>query len=330
MNILVLGGAGYIGSHAVSKLIKENNEVIVIDNLQTGHKEAVNKKAKFYEGDIRDKKFLLDVFNKEKIDGIIHFAANSVVPESMKVPLKYFNNNIYGTQVVLEAMNEAGIKNIVFSSSAATYGEPKKVPITEDMETCPTNPYGETKLIMEKMMKWCDMAYGIKYVALRYFNVAGAEEGGNIGEDHNPETHLIPIVLQAAMGQRDCITICGEDYPTEDGTCVRDYVHIEDLIDAHILAMKYLINGGKSDVFNLGSSEGFSVKQIVETARKVTGINIPSKIGPRRGGDPAKLIACADKARKVLGWNPTKTVIEKIIGDAWTWHKNHPQGYKTK
>ena len=328
MSILVLGGAGYIGSHAVNQLIDKDYDVVVVDNLATGHEDAINKKAKFYKGDIRDKEFLSGVFDKENIEGVIHFAANSLVGESMEKPLKYFNNNVYGMQILLEVMQEHDVKHIVFSSTAATYGEPKKIPITEDMETCPTNTYGETKLTMEKMMKWCDKAYGMKYVALRYFNVAGAKEDGSIGEDHNPETHLIPIVLQVALGKREFITIYGEDYDTEDGTCIRDYVHVEDLIEAHILALKYLMNGGESNIFNLGSSQGFSVKEIVDCVRKVTGLSIPAKIGERRAGDPAKLVASSEKARKVLGWNPTRTNIEKIIEDAWRWHKGHRDGFE--
>ncbi|MGG7198615.1 UDP-glucose 4-epimerase GalE [Clostridium butyricum] len=327
MSYIVLGGAGYIGSHAVNKLIENNYDVIVVDNLQSGHEEAINSKAKFYKGDIRDKNFLSNVFKKENIDGVFHFAANSIVGESMKEPLMYFNNNVYGMQILLEVMNEHNVNKIVFSSTAATYGEPKQVPITEDMETCPTNTYGETKLTMEKMMKWCDKAYGMKYVALRYFNVAGAEDDGSIGEDHNPETHLIPIVLQTALGKRDYITIFGDDYDTEDGTCVRDYVHVVDLVEAHILAMKYLTHGGESNTFNLGSSQGFSVKEIVETARKLTDKDIKAIIGERRAGDPSKLIASSDKARKMLGWNPIRTNIENIIKDAWLWHDTHKNGY---
>lgn len=328
MSYIVLGGAGYIGSHAVNKLIENNYDVIVVDNLQSGHEEAINSKAKFYKGDIRDKNFLSNVFKEENIDGVFHFAANSIVGESMKEPLMYFNNNVYGMQILLEVMNEHNVNKIVFSSTAATYGEPKQVPITEDMETCPTNTYGETKLVMEKMMKWCDKAYGMKYVALRYFNVAGAEDDGSIGEDHNPETHLIPIVLQTALGKRDHITIFGDDYDTEDGTCVRDYVHVVDLVEAHILAMKYLTHGGESNTFNLGSSKGFSVKEIVETARKVTDKDIKAIIGERRAGDPSKLIASSDKARKMLGWNPIRTNIENIIKDAWLWHDTHKNGYE--
>ncbi|OOM11139.1 UDP-glucose 4-epimerase GalE [Clostridium saccharobutylicum] len=328
MSILVLGGAGYIGSHAVNQLVDNDYDVVVVDNLQTGHEDAINKKAKFYKGDIRDKEFLTDVFKKENFDGVIHFAANSIVGESMQKPLMYFNNNVYGMQVLLEVMNENNVKHIVFSSTAATYGEPKQIPITEDMDTCPTNTYGETKLAMEKMMKWCDKAYSMKYVALRYFNVAGAKDDGSIGEDHNPETHLIPIVLQVALGKREFITIYGDDYDTEDGTCIRDYVHVEDLIEAHILALKYLMNGGESNVFNLGSSQGFSVKEIVEAVRNVTKLPIPEKIGERRAGDPSTLIASSEKARKILGWNPTRTNIDRIISDAWKWHQSHKNGYE--
>lgn len=328
MSVLVLGGAGYIGSHAAYKLIENGYDVVVVDNLQTGHKSAVCEKAKFYEGDIRDIEFLRNVFSKEKIDGVMHFAANSLVGESMINPIKYFNNNVYGTEVLLSTMNEFNIKYIVFSSTAATYGEPKKIPITEETETNPTNPYGESKLMMEKMMKWCDTAYGIKYVALRYFNVAGAKETGKIGEDHNPETHLIPLVLQVPLGKREAITIYGEDYDTEDGTCIRDYIHVEDLVDAHILALQYLTKNNTSNVFNLGSNNGFSVKEIIDVARKVTGHEIPAVIGERRAGDPSKLVASSKKAREILGWSPTKTSVEKIIEDAWNWHKNNTNGYE--
>ncbi|MFT8317833.1 MAG: UDP-glucose 4-epimerase GalE [Sporolactobacillus sp.] len=327
MAILVLGGAGYIGSHAVYQLIDAGEEVVVVDNLQTGHKEALHPQATFYQGDIRDKTFLDSVFKKEKIDGVIHFAANSLVGESVEKPLKYFNNNVYGMQILLEVMQENNVKHIVFSSTAATYGEPEQVPITEEMLTQPTNPYGETKLTMEKMMKWCDRAYGMHYVALRYFNVAGASKTGKIGEDHHPETHLIPIVLQVAAGERDHLLIYGDDYPTQDGTCVRDYVHIEDLIAAHRLALRYLLHGGKSDVFNLGSSEGFSVKAIIEAARQVTGKAIPAEIAARRAGDPSTLIASSEKAKRVLGWQPEHTNIPEILADAWSWHSSHSKGY---
>ncbi|OCA87643.1 UDP-glucose 4-epimerase GalE [Bacillus sp. FJAT-27225] len=328
MSILVLGGAGYIGSHAVYQLIDQNYDVVVIDNLQTGHEKAIHPKAKFFKGDIRDKKFLRSVFEKEKIDGVLHFAANSLVGESMEKPLDYFNNNVYGTQVLLEAMVEFGIKNIVFSSTAATYGEQEVMPITEEVPTNPTNAYGETKLTMEIIMKWCETAYGLRYVSLRYFNVAGARSTGEIGEDHNPETHLIPLILQVPLGKRDYISIFGDDYDTEDGTCIRDYIHVEDLIDAHILALTYLQNGGNSEIINLGSGEGFSVKEMIDAARKVTGHDIPAKVAPRRAGDPSRLIASSEKAKKVLGWKPNKTSVQKIFEDAWQWHRNNPDGYQ--
>ncbi|AUJ23401.1 MULTISPECIES: UDP-glucose 4-epimerase GalE [Virgibacillus] len=328
MSILVLGGAGYIGSHAVYQLMDQGKEVIVVDNLETGHQEAIHPKAVFYNGDIRDIHFLRTVFAKESIEAVIHFSANSLVGESMENPLKYFDNNVYGTQVLLQVMTEYNVKHIVFSSTAATYGEPEAVPITETMATHPTNTYGETKLTMEKMMKWTEQAHGITYVSLRYFNVAGARETGEIGEDHHPETHLIPIVLQTALGQRDHITIFGDDYATEDGTCIRDYIHVQDLIDAHLLALDYLQRGGKSDIFNLGSSQGFSVKEIIDTARQVTGKKIPAKIGKRRAGDPSTLIASSHKAKEILGWNPKRTLITKIIEDAWNWHVGNPDGYR--
>ncbi|PLR76869.1 UDP-glucose 4-epimerase GalE [Bacillus sp. V3-13] len=327
MSILVLGGAGYIGSHAVYQLVNQNYDVVVVDNLQTGHRQAVHPKAKFYQGDIREKEFLRKVFADEQIDGVLHFAANSLVGESMQKPLQYFDNNVYGTQVLLDVMVEFGVKNIVFSSTAATYGEQDVMPITEDMPTLPTNAYGETKLTMEKMMKWCDAAYGVKYVSLRYFNVAGANPNGEIGEDHDPETHLIPVVLQVALGQREYISIFGDDYDTEDGTCIRDYIHVEDLIAAHVLALRYLQNGGESNIFNLGSSRGFSVKEIIEAAREVTGHAIPAKIVERRPGDPSTLIASSEKAKRVLDWNPMHTSIHQIIKDAWNWHQQHPNGY---
>lgn len=326
MSVLVLGGAGYVGSHAVYQLIDQGKDVVVIDNLQTGHEAAVHPEATFYEGDIRDIDFLRQIFDHESIESVIHFAANSLVGESMEIPLEYFDNNVYGTQVLLQAMVEFDVKKIVFSSTAATYGEPKSVPITEDMETNPTNTYGETKLTMEKMMKWAEQAHGIKYVSLRYFNVAGARESGEIGEDHDPETHLIPIILEAALGKRPHVTIFGQDYDTPDGTCIRDYIHVEDLIQAHLLALDYL-NKGESNIFNLGSNQGFSVKEMIDTARTVTGKEIPAKIGERRAGDPGVLIASSEKANNILGWQPTRTSITKIIQDAWSWHENHPNGY---
>ncbi len=327
MKILVLGGAGYIGSHAVYQLIEQNHQVVVIDNLSTGHREAIHPEATFHLGDIRDLDFLRSVFKSEQIDAVIHFAANSLVGESMEKPLMYYDNNVYGTQVVLQAMVEFDVRSIVFSSTAATYGEPETVPITENLPTRPTNTYGETKLAMEKMMHWCREAHDIEYVSLRYFNVAGAREDAKVGEDHDPETHLIPIVLQVALGKREHITIYGDDYQTDDGTCIRDYIHVEDLIDAHIKAVEYLADGGESQVFNLGSSQGFSVKEIIEAARRVTNHPIPAKIGARRAGDPSTLIASSDKATQILNWQPTRTNIDRIITDAWRWHQGHPNGY---
>jgi len=326
MAILVTGGAGYIGSHTVAELLDRGEDVVVVDNLYQGHRQAVLG-GKLYEGDIRDKDFMDGVFRAHDIDAVIHFAANSLVGESMQNPAKYYDNNVYGTLCLLEKMNEYGVKRIVFSSTAATYGEPEQVPILESDRTLPTNAYGETKLTMEKMMKWFDVANGIKYVSLRYFNAAGAHAGGQIGEDHDPETHLVPVTLQVALGKREQLSIFGDDYPTADGTCIRDYLHVSDLADAHILAVEKLRNGGDSSVYNLGSGTGFSVKELLEVARKVTGHPIPAVVQARRAGDPAVLIASSDKIKAELGWNPKRDNLEAIIASAWNWHKNHPNGY---
>lgn len=328
MSILVLGGAGYIGSHTVYELIEKGKDVVVADNLETGFMQAVHPKAKFYQGDIRDKAFLDDLFSKEKIDGVIHFAANSQVGESMTNPLKYYDNNLYGTMVLLKSMVEHNVDKIVFSSTAATYGEPERIPILENDKTEPTNTYGETKLSMEKMMKWTGKAHNLRYVALRYFNACGAHKSGKIGEAHNPETHLIPLILQVPLNQRKYISVFGNDYDTKDGTCVRDYIHVTDLAQAHILALEYLSNGNESNVFNLGNSVGFTVNEIIETARNVTGHSIPAKMESRRAGDPSQLIASSEKAKTVLGWKPEFTDINSIIETAWNWHRNHPDGYK--
>ena len=328
MAILVCGGAGYIGSHAVHVLVEKGEQVVIVDNLQTGHRGALNPAAKFYEGDIRDAAVLDKIFTENKIEAVIHFAANSLVGESMEKPLLYFNNNVYGMQVLLEAMVRHGVDKIVFSSTAATYGEPKRVPIHEDDETKPTNTYGETKLTMEKMMKWVSRANGVRYVSLRYFNAAGALPDGSIGEDHKTETHLIPLILQVPTGRRDHITVFGDDYPTPDGTCLRDYIHVVDLADAHVLALEYLRKGGASDIFNLGNGQGFSVKEMIAAAEKATGRSIKVEIGARRAGDPAQLIASSEKARTVLGWKPQFTDVEQVIGTAWKWHESHPHGYE--
>lgn len=329
MTVLVLGGAGYIGSHTVDRLISNGQEkVIVVDNLVTGHRAAVHPDAVFYQGDLADQAFMRQVFaNHPDIDAVIHFAAYSLVAESMAQPLKYFDNNTAGMVKLLEVMNECGVKRIVFSSTAATYGIPERMPIREDDPQKPINPYGESKLMMETIMRWSDTAYGIKFVPLRYFNVAGAKPDGSIGEDHHPETHLVPIILQVAQGKRDKLMIFGDDYNTPDGTNVRDYVHPFDLADAHILAVDYLRQGQASTAFNLGSSTGFSNLEILKVAREVTGKEIPAEIAPRRPGDPDTLIAASDKARSILGWQPQFDNIRKIIESAWQWHASHPDGY---
>jgi UDP-glucose 4-epimerase len=326
MAVLVTGGAGYIGSHTVAELLDRGEDVVIIDSLQQGNKIAVLG-GKLYAGDLKDGDFLDKVFKENDIDAVIHFAANSLVGESMKNPGKYYTNNVFGTLCLLEKMNEHNVKNIVFSSTAATYGEPDNVPIRETDRTEPTNAYGETKLAMEKMMKWFDVAHGIKYVSLRYFNAAGAHESGNIGEDHDPETHLIPLILQVALGKRPHISIFGDDYPTADGTCIRDYVHVTDLADAHILALEKLRKGGESGVYNLGNGKGFSVKEVIEAARKVTGHPIPAVVESRRAGDPAVLVASSERIKEDLGWNPQRASLEAMIESAWTWHQNHPNGY---
>ncbi len=328
MTVLILGGAGYIGSHTVLEFLDRGYKVAVADNLQSGHIEALHPDARFYCGDIRDKNFLDNLFKKEDIEAVIHFAANSLVGESMQDPLKYYDNNLYGTMVLLKSMVENNVKKIVFSSTAATYGEPENIPILETDRTNPTNTYGETKLSMEKMFKWVSSAHGVKFVSLRYFNACGAHKSAKIGEDHMPETHLIPIVLQVPNKKREFVNIFGDDYDTPDGTCIRDYIHVCDLAAAHYLALEYLKNGGESDIFNLGSGTGFSVKEVIEAAREVTGDKIPAVISPKRSGDPARLVASSDKAKNILGFKPCCTDLKEIIQTAWMWHKKHPEGYK--
>ncbi len=326
--ILITGAAGYIGSHAVSHFLENGESLVLVDNLQTGHEEAIPKEN-LYLLDLRDKDGLNQVFKENKIETVIHFAADSLVSESMKKPYEYYHNNVYGMLCLLDAMRENGVRQIVFSSTAAVYGEPKCIPITETDTLEPTNTYGETKLAMEKMMKWFANAYGIRYVSLRYFNAAGAHENGRIGEAHDTETHLIPLVLQVPLGKRKEIFLFGEDYPTKDGSCVRDYIHVMDLAAAHYRALLYLRNGGASDIFNLGNGTGYSVKEVIETARKITGHLIPVEIKERRAGDPAVLIASSKKAQEVLGWQPEHVLLEKIICDAWNWHKANPYGYES-
>ena len=328
--ILVAGGAGYIGSHMVALLVKRGYEVVVADNLRTGHWQAVKGARKMYVGDLRDGAFLHQIFTENKIDGVINFAAFSLVGESVTNPLKYYGNNVEGAVSLLSAMQAHGVDKIVFSSTAAAYGEPETQPIEEGDRTEPTNPYGATKLAIENMLKWCDCAYNIRYVALRYFNAAGSDTEAGIGEDHNPESHLIPLVMKTALGQRDHIGIFGEDYPTPDGTCVRDYIHVTDLAQAHILAMCYLAADGESDVFNLGTGVGFTVREIIHAAERVTGRAIPAVDAPRRAGDPAQLVASGDRAREVLGWQPQFTEVEEIIASAWRWHSTHPDGFENR
>ncbi len=327
MSILVLGGAGYIGSHTVRALIEAGEEVVVADNLLTGFRAAVHPKAKFYKVDIRDRSAMDALFEQETIDGVIHFAASSQVGESMRDPLKYYDNNLWGTTSLLESMIAHNVGKIVFSSTAATYGEPKRIPILESDPTEPTNCYGETKLAMEKEMRWTSLAHGLRYVALRYFNACGAAPDASIGEAHDPETHLIPLILQVPLGKRDSISVFGNDYPTKDGTCVRDYIHVADLAQAHILALRYLLSGGESDVFNLGNGIGFTVSEVIEVARRITGHPIPAVISPRRAGDPAQLVASSEKARRILGWNPKYADLETIVSSAWNWHRSHPDGF---
>ncbi|WP_078432058.1 UDP-glucose 4-epimerase GalE [Metabacillus halosaccharovorans] len=328
MAVLVCGGAGYIGSHAVSELLDRNEEVVVVDNLQKGHLPAVLEGAKFYNGDLRDEAFLKNVFQENDIEAVIHFAADSLVGESVEKPLQYYENNVYGTMCLLKVIQEFGVKKIVFSSTAATYGEAENIPIVETDPTVPTNPYGETKLAVEKMLKWSEQAYGLKYVVLRYFNVAGAHMEGKLGEDHDPETHLIPIILQVALGDREKIMIFGDDYNTEDGTCIRDYIHVTDLADAHILAIEKLRKDNTSATYNLGNGNGFSVKEVIETARNVTGHPIPAEVAPRRAGDPAVLIASSEKAINELGWKPKYADLHTMIESAWNWFQKNPKGYQ--
>lgn len=326
MAVLVTGGAGYIGSHTVAELLSQGEEVIILDNLEKGHKEAVLG-GKLVQADLRSIEQVREVFRENDIEAVIHFAAYIEVGESVADPLKYYNNNVISSLNLLTVMQENGVKKIVFSSTAATYGIPDSIPIKETDKTVPINPYGETKLAVEKILKWADNAYAIKHVVLRYFNACGAHISGAIGEAHSPESHLIPIILQVAQGKRDEIKLFGSDYDTFDGTCVRDYVHVSDLAQAHVLALKHLRNGAQSDVFNLGNGKGFSNRQVVEVARDVTGMPIKAVDAPRRPGDPAVLVASSEKAMKVLGWKPEFADLDKIVETAWNWHKNNPNGY---
>ena len=321
MKVLVAGGAGYIGSVTTEKMLDAGHEIVVFDNLERGHKEALDERARFIKGDLRDKDSILSAMMEVKPDAVMHFAAYALVPESMEEPEIYFRNNLGGGVNLSEAMLKADVGRIVFSSTCATYGQPEKVPITEDEKQKPENPYGESKLQFEKVLNWYRELHGMKATFLRYFNACGATD--KFGEDHDPETHLIPIVLQVALGKREYVKIFGEDYDTPDGSCVRDYIHIADLAQAHILALETEHDGP----YNLGNGTGFSVKEVIQAAREVTGHEIPAVKAERRPGDPAKLIAGADKVRNVLGWNPEYPDLKDIIASAWQWHQAHPDGY---
>ena len=321
--ILVTGGAGYIGSHAVLALKQAGYEVVILDNLVYGHRDLIEQvlKVELIEGDTGDRDLLDKLFKSRDIAAVMHFSAYAYVGESVSNPAKYYRNNGIGTLTLLEAMLAASVKKFVFSSTCATYGVPETVPIPEDHPQNPINPYGATKLMVERILSDFNEAYDLKSVRFRYFNAAGADPSGKLGEDHNPETHLIPLVLQTALGKRESISIFGTDYPTNDGTCVRDYIHVSDLADAHVLGLEYLLKGGDSTFFNLGNGNGFSVKEVIETARQITGKEIKAIECDRRPGDPPALIGSADKARKVLGWQPQYTSIKDIMTHAWEWHQ---------
>jgi len=326
MAILVTGGAGYIGSVAVEDLRKQNESVVVLDNLAYGHRQAIDSSVPFYEGDIGDESLVQSILGKHEIEACMHFSAFAFVGESVEKPQIYYKNNFVQTLKLLDVLIENDVKKFIFSSTCATYGEPQYVPIDEKHPQSPTSPYGWSKFMVERALADYDAAYNLKYVALRYFNACGASDG--CGEDHNPETHLIPLVLFAAQGRRDSIAIFGNDYPTPDGTAIRDYIHISDLSQAHLLALEHLRKGGDSEFINLGNGSGYSVKEVVEAARKITGKKIEAKIAPRRAGDPSRLVADARKAREVLGWNPQFPEIERIIESAWAWHSANPEGYE--
>lgn len=329
MSLLVTGGAGYIGSHTVAVLLEQGHDLVILDDLRKGHREALLC-DRFYHGEVGDVALLERIFGENDIEAVVHFAANTLVGESVEDPLAYYDNNVVAAQRLLSKMRQHGVGRMVFSSTAATYGEPQRIPIQEDDPTLPTNPYGETKLAIERMLYWCDRAYGIKSICLRYFNAAGAHPLGHIGEDHTPESHLIPLVLEVANGTRESIAVYGDDYPTVDGSCVRDYIHVMDLAQAHVLALDKLKREARSGIYNLGCGSGFSVKQVIERARVVTGRSIAEKAAARRPGDPAVLVASSQRARAELGWNPQFEDLDVIISTAWNWHRRHPQGYASK
>jgi UDP-glucose-4-epimerase GalE len=326
-NILIVGGAGYIGAHMCKYLSQNNYTPVVLDSFVQGHKEAV-KWGPLYEGSIENKRLLDRIFKEHKIEAVMHFAAFAYVHESFLAPDKYYRNNVAATISLLDAMKDNGIVKFIFSSTCATYGEPIEIPITESHPQAPINPYGRSKLMVEQIVDDFYAAYGLKSMILRYFNAAGADPDGELGEDHTPETHLIPLVLQVAAGKKKSIEIFGDNYPTEDGTCIRDYIHVYDLAQAHLLALEKLLNGSSGGKYNLGNGSGYSVKQVIETARKVTGKEIPTKTVKRRPGDPATLIGSSKKAIKELGWRQQFADLDSIIETAWQWHKQNPCGFK--
>jgi UDP-glucose 4-epimerase len=327
MKVLVTGGAGYIGSHAVKRLRQQGHQVVVLDNLSRGHRQAVSDEVPFYQLDLRETSAVTTLLTAEDIDCVMHFAALAYVGESVDQPLRYYENNTWGTVSLLEAMQQAGVHRFVFSSTCATYGQPDQVPITETEKQSPINPYGWSKLFVERVL--ADYAHSqpkFGYCALRYFNVAGSASDGSIGEDHDPETHIIPVILQAALGVRDKVSVFGDDYDTPDGTCIRDYIHVEDLVDAHIAVMQQL-KAGDARIYNLGIGRGYSVKEVIDAARAVTGREFRVEIGPRRPGDPAMLYASPDKVKRELGWQARHTDLREIIETAWKWYREHPRGY---
>jgi UDP-glucose 4-epimerase len=322
VKIFVTGGAGYIGSICAEELLQRGDEVTIFDNLTEGHRPAIDSRATFIQGDLSDPKSISLAVATSRPDAVMHFAANALVAESMENPYKYFHNNVCGGLNLLNAMVEHGVKRLVFSSTCATFGTPDRVPIDESVPQVPVNPYGESKLMLEKILRWFDQIHGIQFAALRYFNVAGATE--RLGEHHRVESHLIPSVLRVALGQRTHAEIFGTDHPTPDGTCIRDYIHVLDLAEAHILALEI----SKSDSFNLGTGGGTSVKEVIEACRRVTGHEIPAVAKPRRPGDPARLVASSEKAKRELGWSPQFQHIDSIVESAWRWHRAHPHGYE--
>ncbi len=325
-NILITGGAGYIGSHVVRGLLHLGYKPIIYDNLQTGHREAV-KDVPFIQGDLSDQKKLKETFQTYSIDAVMHFAADCLVGESVQNPLKYFNNNVRNSLQLIDIMDQFNVNKIIFSSSAAVYGEPEKIPIPEEHPCNPTNPYGETKWIFEKVLKALSEAGKLNYISLRYFNAAGADPEASIGEDHSPETHLIPLVIKSALNGTP-IAIFGKDYPTPDGTCIRDYIHVTDLAYAHILALQKLEKNNFSAIYNLGNGNGYSVREVIDTVRKITKRSILEVESQRRPGDPAQLIASSEKIKRELGWVPKYPDLETIVETAWNWHRTHPKGFK--